>query len=60
MQNYLCIKFPSPNLKTFSGVLVAKILLENVDVQSHFVVVLFLGAFMKDVNAKGLSTTNSS
>ena len=28
MQNYLYLKFPLANLKTFSGVLVAKILLE--------------------------------
>ena len=34
MQNYLQLKFPLANLKTFSGALVAKILLKNVLIQT--------------------------
>ena len=41
MQNYLYLKFPLANLKPFSGVLVAKILLENVLIQTFSAFAIF-------------------
>ena len=55
MQNYLNLKFPLTNLKTFSDVLVAKILLENVFIQPLMLLLSF-----SDINSAILSSSNET
>ena len=55
MQNYLYLIFPLANLKTLSGVLVAKILLENDLIQTLVLLLSF-----SDINPAMLSSLNEA
>ena len=55
MQNYLYLKFPLANLQMFSGVFVAKILLENVFIQTFSDFSIF-----SDLNTAMSSSSNEA